>query len=717
MRIHRMRATFGKLQSEALELKEGLNIIQAPNEAGKSTWCTFLLAMFYGINSRERDRGDMTAVKKRYAPWSGAAMNGELACTARGQDILISRNTARADRPMGDFRAVYAGTAEPVPDLTARNCGELLLGVKREVYERSAFIRQAGLSIGQNTELERRIASLITSGEEDTSYTEASEALKKQLHRRRYHKSGEIPKMERELAETQDRLNQAEGLEARLGQSRTEQEALERRQSALEEELAAIGRWEAAQAGQAVTEAVHAAAAAEARAAALREKMADFPELNDIARLRGAIVKMRPVVKQAERAEEDWREAERRRRQAEEAVQRHVFAGKTPEEAERSPLDLPERPRIPVWLFAVLGVCAAAFLVLLALRPLMPLLTVDGALVLCGGAAVWMLYRKQKNWDVLLEQREAQRIEDLAEYRILYQAMESARAEAAQQSDQAEALGQTVSDNEGGILREVRRFAPEADTLAEADTCLRDCALAWKELSAAETAAREAELKRDLLSRQSLQAAYGTDEIEPPQRSRQEAETELDAVRQELADARSQTDRLLGQLRSLGEAAVLRSAAQDAQAEIDSLEEEYAAIALAMESLDHANTTLHNRFSPALGQRAFQIFHRLTGGRYEGVTMDRSFQLTVRDGGTDRGAAALSAGCLDQLYLAVRLAICEMVLPEEDPAPLVLDDALANFDDDRCAAAVEYLRHLGEKRQILLFTCHSRENAFFTRAL
>ena len=52
---------------------------------------------------------------------------------------------------------------------------------------------------------------------------------------------------------------------------------------------------------------------------------------------------------------------------------------------------------------------------------------------------------------------------------------------------------------------------------------------------------------------------------------------------------------------------------------------------------------------------------------------------------------------------------CELVLPAEEPCPLVLDDALANFDDGRCALALEALSRLGEERQILLFTCHSRE--------
>ena len=43
----------------------------------------------------------------------------------------------------------------------------------------------------------------------------------------------------------------------------------------------------------------------------------------------------------------------------------------------------------------------------------------------------------------------------------------------------------------------------------------------------------------------------------------------------------------------------------------------------------------------------------------------------------------------------------------------ILDDALATFDDSRCAAALRYLKAAAQKRQILLFTCHSREAEFF----
>ena len=74
--------------------------------------------------------------------------------------------------------------------------------------------------------------------------------------------------------------------------------------------------------------------------------------------------------------------------------------------------------------------------------------------------------------------------------------------------------------------------------------------------------------------------------------------------------------------------------------------------------------------------------------------------------------ASRSRGTVDQLYLAVRLAVCELALPAEEPAPLVLDDALSDFDDARMALALECLEQYAGERQILLFTCPGRERAW-----
>ena len=72
------------------------------------------------------------------------------------------------------------------------------------------------------------------------------------------------------------------------------------------------------------------------------------------------------------------------------------------------------------------------------------------------------------------------------------------------------------------------------------------------------------------------------------------------------------------------------------------------------------------------------------------------------------GAMWRSEGTMDQLYFALRLAVARELTPE---APLILDDALVRFDDTRHAAAMEFLRQEAENKQIILFTCQSRENS------
>ena len=69
-----MTASFGTLQNDTLELGDGLNIVFAPNESGKSTWCGFIRAMLYGVDSAAREKGGVKPDKVRFAPWSGMPM-------------------------------------------------------------------------------------------------------------------------------------------------------------------------------------------------------------------------------------------------------------------------------------------------------------------------------------------------------------------------------------------------------------------------------------------------------------------------------------------------------------------------------------------------------------------------------------------------------------------------------------------------------------------
>ena len=129
MKIYKMTATFGKLRHAELTFTPGLNIIEAPNEWGKSTWCAFMLAMFYGVDTRARTTKGTIADKERYIPWSGELMSGRIDLNWKGRDITIERKTA-GRTPMGVFRAYETATGLDIPEITAQNCGEMILGVE-----------------------------------------------------------------------------------------------------------------------------------------------------------------------------------------------------------------------------------------------------------------------------------------------------------------------------------------------------------------------------------------------------------------------------------------------------------------------------------------------------------------------------------------------------------------------------------------------------------
>ena len=174
MKIRKLTASFGKLENETLELHDGLNVIYAPNESGKSTWCAFIRAMLYGIDSSERARAGYLPDKLRYAPWSGAPMEGSMELTADRCNITLTRSTRAKNAPMREFSATYTGSNVPVEGMNGSNAGELLTGVSRDVFRRSAFIAQGSVSVTGSPELEKRISTIVSTGEEHSSYSAVS---------------------------------------------------------------------------------------------------------------------------------------------------------------------------------------------------------------------------------------------------------------------------------------------------------------------------------------------------------------------------------------------------------------------------------------------------------------------------------------------------------------------------------------------------------------
>ena len=120
-----------------------------------------------------------------------------------------------------------------------------------------------------------------------------------------------------------------------------------------------------------------------------------------------------------------------------------------------------------------------------------------------------------------------------------------------------------------------------------------------------------------------------------------------------------------------------------------------------------------------LGPKLGRYLEQLTQGKYSEVLVDDNLNpMIVHESKPNDPISPneLSKGALDQLYLAARLAICDLIFPEKC-LPLFMDDPFVTFDPNRRDAALELCKELSEDRQIILYTCHEGYDEFADRVI
>lgn len=663
LRILQANATYGKLNQAQLSLQSGLNVICAPNEGGKSTWSRFLLTMFYGLNTRQR--GEL-ADKNRFQPWSGSPMQGRLEL-AVGEDVLtLSRRTQRADSPMGVFSCAYAGTDTPVRGLDALRCGETLLGVPQSVYQRCAFIPSGSMAIDADADLERRINALISTGEEKISFSQAEIRLKRQLHQRKYNRSGAIPLLESEIAS----LSSAQAEVQDLAERET---SLRQQLRQVQEEQVTLRAAQQQEAQQRIAEKQR-----------LLQSLPDSAALQSINEQLGAVRSMGEQVQQARdaaAAQEQTIQA-----QLQELSRNPLHPMTKPELEAQLQIQPPAPPQVAQLLISLaLGLCGGGFLWYeIGQSQLLWLCAACAVTALAAGNFLRLLIQRIRRQQV--RRRELQRQEELRKLADSYLPMLEKLEE---QRSLLQQRQQAVADSEQRLratLADLLTVVQKWDTGVHTPTDVRRFV-------------QQMTQRREELTEEIRQAQADALHAQTP-----DADGSAARLQQQIAQVQ-------GQLAALGGAEDAPQRIARKQEQLHRLQGEYDSLALALDVLRSANTTLQNRFSPELGRRAAEIFADMTGSPWSHILLDREFRLSAEAGSdpTRRSVQLLSSGTADQLYLAVRLAICEMVLPAEQNAPLILDDALLTFDDERLHKTLDYLVRLGEQRQILLFSCQSRE--------
>lgn len=707
MRIVSMTATFGKLEHESLTLKPGLNVIHAPNEWGKSTWCAFLLSMLYGIDTgAKRSKAAPLPDKERYQGWSGLPMSGRMDLVWQGRNITLERTT-KGRIPLGQFRAYETDTGIPVPELTAENCGKVLLGESREVYSRSGFIRFSDLPVTGDEGFRARLNALVTTGEDTPEMRKLEQGLRNLKNRCRYNQSGRLPQLEEAQRETEELLRQREALESGIRENReallSAQETLE----ALENHQTALAWEKFCREQQRLDKAYSAWQATDKKAAQLAASAASMPEE---AVLRHSL--------EALQAFEIDRNLHLRRTPPEKPVSPApppAFARMTGNQAKtRAREDTEEYTRKgqPLWLLPMLlgGIALIAGVFLALTDGGWPVATCAavGSLLLAAGFV--LLWRSRRTRESLLEKygyRSADTWIGLAQsyaagmeaYSAAYSRWESAcreyREEEARLAAQKKQLcGSREPEETRALLEKALRLHEDTRQAGrEAETAHRH----YADLKAMTTPAEKPK-KEDSLT------------LTP-----EETQTAIAAARQTRRMTQSAVDRGEGALQKLPGRAELEARLAEGEKKIREVSRICDAAELALNCLEEAKRSLQRRFAPRITGSARELMGRITGGRYDRLTLQEDFSVQAAASGEDilHPLSWRSAGTADQLYLALRLAIARELMPD---APLILDDALVRCDDVRMGAVMEILKEMSENRQVLLFTCQTREQQWLEEA-
>lgn len=134
---------------------------------------------------------------------------------------------------------------------------------------------------------------------------------------------------------------------------------------------------------------------------------------------------------------------------------------------------------------------------------------------------------------------------------------------------------------------------------------------------------------------------------------------------------------------------------------------ELAELLLARRALNAALDAWKSESVPATYRRASELFRLMTNGRWKEVRMGQGGEVEAVDAvGKRFEPRLLSMGTCQQLYLCLRIALLERAGDVGPAIPVLADDILVNFDDDRREGAVKALAELSRSRQVILFTCH-----------
>ncbi|MEX0792783.1 MAG: hypothetical protein WD045_06575, partial [Pirellulaceae bacterium] len=289
------------------------------------------------------------------------------------------------------------------------------------------------------------------------------------------------------------------------------------------------------------------------------------------------------------------------------------------------------------------------------------------------------------------------------EFETLGKSVDAATAELAEHRAEQQQLAAKLAD-----WRKQAGVADDAELAARIDAVNRRSQLEeeLRELEVRLAEARESEEEGEFLE---AIAQADADQLEI---DLTEAQQRYDEANDKVIDINRQLARLQIDLEGAddsGQAIALQGRIEELQTEIALRVDELCPLLIARNMIDRAIADYRQQNEGSLLASISELFSRLTLGNYTQVERrldETGTMIAIDRHGQEKTADQLSTGAREQLYLAFRLAYIRDYCGQSEPLPLVMDDILVNFDDERQIGTLKVLLDFDPRVQILLLTCH-----------
>lgn len=145
----------------------------------------------------------------------------------------------------------------------------------------------------------------------------------------------------------------------------------------------------------------------------------------------------------------------------------------------------------------------------------------------------------------------------------------------------------------------------------------------------------------------------------------------------------------------------------------DQIKKEIDSIDLAIETLTSLSSEIQVMFGTHLNKSVSRYIEALTNHKYNSLNVDNALNVTINYQDRVIDLDKISTGTMDQIYLALRLAISDIVCSNKESLPLLFDDCFAMYDNERLESTLKYLSQ-NVHTQIIIFSCHTRERALLS---